>query len=522
MQIKPNNVTTPFVAHHAADVIGVLSGWDRLRLRGTLRHLYHPSALLRYLYVCQVLLRGFKNYSKDLTNRIVEHAQRLAEKSSRPWLYLESSKTSKEEQARYLAKVQNVTQGLIAILRCVEPCLTYELRDGRLKLKDAKCLHLYFYYQHPVFGFMHLRLQTWFPFQIEVCLNGREWLARQLDRTRIGYQRQDNYFGWIDDLPQAQRLMDRQLQTHWRPHLQRLLNQTHPFHKEICAPMDWEYYWTCCESELATDVMFRDPDRLAALYPHLVRHAILNFSSKDVLRFLGRKVPLTGNSKYQGQVVSDLKVRPEGVRIKHRVERNSLKMYDKFGRGLRVETTINWCEDFQVFRHAEGRPDQPKQWRALRRGLADLPRRAEISKAANQRYLLALAAVDEKEPLHKFAGKICSARRRHGTRYRALNPWSPQDAALLQAINRGEFALHGLRNRALQPLLFAAPARSLQERRRRTARVSRYLRLLRAHGILRKIPHSHRYQLTPKGRTIVTALLTARQADTQQLSKMAA
>src|SRR2546430_8781077 len=225
--------------------------------------------------------------------------------------------------------------------------------------------------------------------------------------------------------------------------------------------------------------MFRDPARLAALYPRLVQHALLNFGSQDVLRFLGRNVPLQGISRFQGQILSDLRVRPQGLRIKHRVNRNSLKMYDKFARGLRVETTINQCEDFQVFRHAEGKPDQPKKWRALRRGLADLPRRAEVSKAANERYLLALAAVEEKTPLGQLAEQLCRPIWRNGKRFRALNPWSPLDGLLLQAINRGEFAINGLRNRELRSLLFVGKA-SAKEQARGAARVSRLLALLRA------------------------------------------
>jgi hypothetical protein len=516
-----NNVTWPFVAQHAPDVIGVLYGFDRLRLRGTLRSLYQPSVLLRYLYLCEVLLKGFRAYSLDLTGRILRRAQQLAEQAGRPWEYLSSTRISKEAYARQLAREKPVAQGLIGIVRCVEPCQTYEVRAGQLFLKDGKCMHLYFYQQHPVFGFMHLRLQTWFPFQVEVCLNGREWLAGQLDRAGAAYERQENYLAWIADLPKAQQLMDRQLQTPWRPHLQGLLDQCHPLHKEICRPLEWEYYWTCCESEYATDVMFRDPARLASLYPRLVQHALLNFSSQDVLRFLGRKVPLQGKARFEGEILTDLKVRPEGLRIKHRVNRNSLKMYDKFARGLRVETTINQCEDFQVWRRPEGRPDQPKAWRAMRRGLADLDRRAQVSKAANDRYLLALAAVEAKTPLRQLAERLCRRVRRKGVDYRALNPWSPVDGALLQAINRGEFAIAGLRNRDLRALLFPTPA-SPQEQRRRTARVSRLLALLRAHGILRKVSGTHRYHLTAQGRTVVTALLTAREADTQQLTKLAA
>jgi hypothetical protein len=517
----PSNVTSAFVAQHQTDVMGVLSGFDRLRLRGTLRTLYNPKVLMRYLVLCEVLLKGFRNYALDLTGRLLNKAQQMAEQANRPWEYLPSTKICKEDRARQIARRDGVDQGLIAILRCVEPCQTYEVRGSRLVLKDAKCMHLYFYHQHPVFGFMHLRLQTWFPFQIEVCLNGREWLAQQLERAGVNYQRQENYLPWIADLPHAQRLMDRQLKTPWLSHLQRLLDQDHPLHKEICRPLEWEYYWTCCESEYAHDVMFRQPEALARLYPRLIQHALLSFGSTDVLRFLGRNVPLSGNSRFVGEVLTDLKARPEGVRIKHRVGRNSIKMYDKFGRGLRVETTINECEDFYVFRRAEGDPQGPRDWRALRRGLADLPRRAHVSHAANERYLLALASVQENKPLRELTASLCQPVRRKGRRYRALNPWSPNDGALLEALSRGEFALNGVRNRDLRALLYPHKA-SAQEQRRQTARISRQLRLLRVHGLLNKVPHTHRYQVTPHGRTILTALLTARQASTEQLTKMAA
>lgn len=517
----PDNVTSPFVTRHQADVTGVLSGWDRLRLRGTLRSLYQPRVLLRYLFVCQVLLKGFKAYSLDLTRRLLERAEQLAHRHRRPWLYLGSTRTSKEEVARQIARQDRVERGLVAVLRCVEPCQTYVVRGVQPVLQDAKCLHLYFYHQHPVFGFMHLRLQTWFPFQVEVCLNGREWLVRQLERAGLPYQRQDNYVAWVPDGSRAQALLDRQSQAPWRRHLHRLLAQNHPLHREICAPLDWEYYWTCCESEYATDVLFAEPARLAALYPRLVQHALLSLGSRDVLRFLGRNVPLSGNSKFAGQVLTDLKERPEGMRLKHRVGRNSLKLYDKFGRGLRVETTINECEDFQVYRRPEGQPQAPKQWRALRRGLADLPRRAQISQAANARYLWALAAVDEQRPLRELCGRLCQPVRKGGRRYRAINPWSALDGALLERLNRGEWVLNGLRNRDLRLGLYGEAANAA-ERRRQAARVSRLLALLRAHGLLRKVPRSHRYHLTAQGRTLVTALLTARQASTEQLTKLAA
>jgi hypothetical protein len=517
----PNNVTYPFVTRHQADVIGILSGFDRLRLRGTLRSLYQPRVLMRYLWLCRVLLKDFKVYATHLTARILQGAEQMAGAAHRPSIYLGSTKVSKEELARQIARKDQIERGLIAILRCVEPCQTFEIRGLSPVLKTAKCMHLYFYQQHPQWGFMHLRLQTWFPFQIEICLNGREWLARQLDKAHIGYQRQDNYLAWIQDMARAQALMDRQCHQQWPAALQSLLDQCHPLHREICRPLNWQYYWSCCESEFATDVMFKEPAPLASLYPRLAQHALMSFGSRDVLRFLGRNVPLSGKSRFSGQVLSDLQSRPEGLRVKHRVGRNSLKMYDKFGRGLRVETTINECEDFQVYRAAEGQPNGAKGWRSLRRGLADLPRRAQLSHAANTRYLHALAAVEQSQPLNQLVQGLCGPVWSKGRRWRALNPWSRQDGALLEAINRGEFALNGLRNRDLRALLYARHP-SKNQQRRQAARISRRLALLRAHGILKKVPHTHRYQLTQQGRIIVTALLIVRNTTIQQLERVAA
>lgn len=520
MQNPTDNVTLPFVAGHAADVTGVLHGFDRLRLRGTLPSLYNRSVLARYLYLCHVFFQGFQEHARRLSDRIVEAALAWAGAAQRPSIYLDSTRLSKEQLARRIAAEDSISQGPIALLRCVEPCQTYHLRQSQFFLGQGKCLHLYFYLIHPRFGFMHLRLQTWFPFQLEICLNGREWLAQELDPAGIGYQRQENYFALIDDLPRAQALMDEQAGAPWEKELGALLNQCHPLHKEICAPLRWEYYWTCCESEYATDVMFKDARALSGLYPRLVRHALLNFGSQDVLRFLGRNVPLSGRSKFAGEVLTDLPRRPEGLRVKHRVGRNSLKMYDKFGRGLRVETTINACEDFQVYRPPQNQAGAKPEWRALRRSVADLGRRAQISRAANERYLLSLAAVEEKTPLKKLTAPLCRAKVRAGRRHRAINPWSPQDGALLEAINRGEWNIRGMRNRDLRKILYGKG--TPEQERRWSARVSRQLALLRAHGILRKVSGTHRYHLTERGRKILTALLMAREASADELMKKAA
>lgn len=347
-----------FIAKHADQITGVVSGFDRLVLRGTIRQIAFADGLKRLLWKRQVLLKNFGAYAQGLTTQLKEASCRHAEQSGRPIEYLYSSRTSKEDVARKIAQRDGVREGLIAVLRCLEPCMSYDIfrnRDTkRLELvsRPRKGLALYHYFIDPVFGFMHARIQTWLPFGIQICLNGREWLARLLDQAGLRYRRRENCFIGLGDVERAQRLMDRQLELAWPAALDRIARAINPAHGRMFEGFLADYYWSVHQSEWATDVMFRNSSALAAIYPALVQHGIQSFSSPDVMRFLGGKV----HGAFQGEIVSDFKNRPEGVRIKHCVGHNSVKLYDKQGSVLRVETTINDPHGFKVFRPIEGRP----------------------------------------------------------------------------------------------------------------------------------------------------------------------
>ena len=255
---------------------------------------------------------------------------------------------------------------------------------------------------------------------------------------------------------------------------------------------------------------------------------MVSFSSPDVMRFMDKKVSRKGlvSGPNTHEVVSDLKVRSEGVRIKHRLGKNSIKLYDKAyadrGAVLRPEVTLNAPQQFRVFRHKTGQDEGPMQWRSLRAGIADLHRRAEVSQKALDRYCDALAAVDDTTTLRELTACIEKRVRWQGRWVRALHPFETGDLALLQAINRGEFAINGLRNRDLQALLFAAVPVTKAEARRRSAAISRKLRLLRAHGIIQKLSHTHRYQVTENGRLILNAVIAAQRTTSHQLTTLAA
>jgi hypothetical protein len=518
-----------FLTRFGDRITAILSGFDRLRLRGTLRHLYRATVMEAYLNASRVLIKDFGNFAQQLSTRVKEAAYAAAHEAGCPFQYLTHAAPSKEELARRLAAQRGLKSGRVAIFSALENCRSFSVRGDRqsrqihLLLEPRKCLHLYHYFLHEDFGLCHVRVQTWFPFQVDICLNGREWLARQMDRAGLGYCQRDNTFVWLEDAAAAQQLLDQQLNTRWPALLRGLLQEAHPLHQEICRPIAQDYYWTASATEYATDVMFRDASSLAAIYPRLVHHGMRTFSSPDVMRFLAHKTTSSGRvpAQFLGEVISDLKARAEGVRVKHSVNGNSVKMYDKEGSVLRIETTINRCEEFKVYRAKEGDPKGPKSWRALPRHVRELPRRAEVSAAANGRYLQALASVEDKTAAGEAAEPICRPRRRGGRRYRALNPWSAKDGALLLAVSRGEYTLRGLRNRDLRRQLWPQQSSRLQEKKRAAA-VTRQLRLLRAHGILRKLTGTHRYQLTERGRQITTVLLAARQANVTELTAIAA
>jgi len=517
-----------FLQRHRESVTGIIHGFDRLRFRGTWRLGANAAGLGRFLQHMGVLLKEAGAWMNQCTEQVKKASLKVADQQGRPVEYVNDPSARKEELARAIAQRDGIKSGLVCVLTAVEPCCSFDVQRNRQKKllelvsRWRKCLHLYHYYLHPQFGLMHMRLQTWFPFNLWCCINGREWLARQLDAEKIGYLKRENCLVAVADMVRAQALADAQVRTDWTGVLNPIAAQVHPLRETLFANFPIDYYWSCQDSEYASDILFKSSEALAALYPHLIRHGMQNLSCQQVMRFLGRKVPSV-NAPYgtfAGEVVSDLKHRPEGIRLKHYVNGNSVKMYDKQGSVLRIETTIIQPRDFKVFRGTEEEPEA-KQWRTLRKGVADLPRRAAVSQASNERYAAALAAAHCSKPLKDLAEAVCRRAREGDRPIRALNPLGAQDASLLETVNRGEFAINGFRNRDVRTHLYPQGTTDSKEQKKRSAAITRKLRLLRAHGLIKKVPKTHRYVLTDRGREIITTLLAARAADVAGLLKAA-
>jgi hypothetical protein len=328
-------------------------------------------------------------------------------------------------------------EGNVCALTAVELSPTFLHEKTKMEPRWRPQLAIYHYQIDPQFGWMHARTQTWFPFYVHVCINGREWLARRMDQAGIAYSRQQNCF---------------------------------PCCKTTA------YYWTAFQCEWATDIGFL-PGTLARLEPLLLRHGLLNFSSADLLRFMGKQIGLSGTVPdwVAGEVNSSLKSRVVGDRLKHWIQGNSPKCDGKAptlaGDVLRVETMTGNVEIFRTCRPVEGGPEDELAWQRMRLRVADLHRRSEVSGNSSGRWS-----------------------NRASTAVAASAPYvrSRQTTMLcLVSVNRGEFAINGFRNRDLQRLLYAGSGPDAlplapRERRRRSAAISRKLRIRRAHGLIQK------------------------------------
>jgi hypothetical protein len=514
-----------FLSRFASLVLFVLSGFDRLRFCGESRLLNHPRGVQSYLHQQRILFKDFPEHAQRLTRQL--RAQTLADLGTVPLRHLNSPDLDKEAIALELTARHGLTSGRIAVLTCQESALTYRLRrnsDGLVepRKETVRCTHYYHYFLHPQFGLCYVRIQSWFPFSVRVGLNGRRWLAQQLRNRGVACEQRGNLLTAVADVELAQRLLDEQPRADWPTLLRDLVRPVHPLwdylHEQVNTPL----YWMTEQSEWATDYIFRDPADLAAWYPRWLRHGVETLSCRDVLRYLGKQVPDNGYGRCTGEAKIDLRTRAEGARLKFWYRTNSVKMYDKEQVALRVETTINDPSGYRVFRTKEGESGEASpSWQQMRKGVADLPRRAEVSESANGRLAASLASVAEPATLGELLTPLGRPVLQGGRRVaRALNPLGGPDGQLLRALAQGDYLIEGFRNRDLRGHLFGACA-EVSERRRQGAKVTRLLALLRAHGLIVKVQKTHRYQLSALGRRVATALLAADAKSVNELTTAA-
>lgn len=485
---------------HASKIRGILSCYDRVIITGTLPDIAHAGAFTGELMRRKIRVFDVTEFTKTIREAIRENAEALAAKHGLEIEFIRRADSfRKEERVKEILLSRGTTPGLVHIFSAMETCPSFQPWHDKkthktyLRPDSGRCLHYYFYFIDAELGLCHLRVPTWAPYRLQFYMNGHNWLASHLERHGIGYRQIDNAFVKIDDFEAAQQIAD-------GLHPKTLHEKLDGFAEEFCpaaSEFTAGYHWSLMQVEYATDIVFKSRGSLAPIYEHLVRTAVHTVRAEHVATFLGKKL----DPRYLGEVGSDFNTRIQGTRIRHQMGRVALKMYDKFGHVLRIETVVNDVSFFKHHRTVEHRNGTKEQKLAsVRKTIYSLGVLARLLHAANQRYLHFLSSLDDDSDGRKRLQKLTRPVHDRNRSYRGLNFFDPDEHSLLLALARGEFNLRGFQVRDLRRVLgWSGP------------RLSRYVKRLRMHRLVRKIGRTYRYHLTKAGRAVISAALRLRE-----------
>ena len=494
-----------FVSKFTKLIVAVLSCFDRVIFKGYLPLTNGPALEGFVDHVLRIRRCDFMAFAEEQSESLVEHAKQMARDAGAEYVYLQGAHR-KDKLVDQILRQRPICEGLICVLCCMECCPSFRLASGkdRPRLVNARRQQrvLYFYFLDPALGLIHIRLTTWFPFTVQVYVNGHSWLAQQMLEKRLGFTQQDNAFTALDDPQAAQRLADSFVDQDWRKILHRLVRQVNPLMRQAWF-RGLSYYWVVDQAEFSTDLIFTGREALAGLYPRLLDHAVVNFSAKDILMFLGRRF----HPRFDGEVLTHCqKGRWPGARVKHRMKNNWLKMYDKFGMVLRIETVINDPREFRVRRSRTREGRRELVWCPMNKGVINLYRYREVSLAANERYLEALSVVDDPAPAYRQVEELTKPVVVSGRSHAGFNPATESDVKLFAAVLDGNNLVRGFRNAEIREALYE-PTEDAGERRRQSLAVGRMLKRLHVRGLIAKVPHSRRWHVSQKGHRLLGAVV---------------
>lgn len=518
-----------FLQKFGLKIKGVLTGFDRIVFKGCLRHLAYADGAAGFLARRGALNKDYKAWMLTQSAALVSACEKASlELTGERISHIPSLRERKEGLAHARMRGKGVASGLVGVWSSTESCRTFRAAFDpgagrpRLRLERGKCKHLYFYHNHARFGFMSVRPQTWFPYEMQIALNGREWLRRGLERLGAPHTADGNKFLSVGDFPQAQGLPDEQPLAPWFGILDGFAEEAFPTMRQTLGDGPG-YRRTLWQSEWATDFVFDAPADAAALADGLARRELAAGTGERVLRYFGRPVRPDGQPHplADPEILSGAAVWRDGVRVRHWLDGNSVKAYNEHN-VLRFETTLNNPAPFRVWRCKEGSPDSADKERLpLRKGVADIPLRAEVCREINARFIGQAAALSDGTPVRDTLDGL-GRKTRSGRAVRALDLLG-KDRALVETVADPALAsLAGVTNKALQKSLAGTAWAKGMTGRRLSARIGRNLRLLRDHGLLAKAPKQRKYRLTEKGRKITALLPALLSASTEQLTQHAA
>ena len=463
-----------------------------------------------YLIQNNVKLKDFDKFASEQTEELCKHIDSYIEENNVETIYLNSGKTDKNEIVINIMKNNPNKKGLITTLSSIELCNTmtvkpnHETKKLEVTSRPTKCKHYYFYFNDEEFGLMFLKIQTWFPYNVQIYINGREYLSKLLDKNNIKYEMYNNSFSYIEDFEKSQKLADSILNKKISDSFDGLVEKINIHLPKIRNIFNHSYYWCIDQCEFATDINFKSREDLSLFYKTLVETTYFTFSSEDIYSFFGRDVNYIHTFK-KGDIVSNLRNRYQGYRIKFKINNNQIKMYDK-GNNLRIEVTINNPKDFKVLKTKEndetGEIVETKQWVPMGKSIANLYRYVEISKNIIKRYIEALPDINIDEVPLKEIERISKRAEINNKVYSGINILSEQNLKIFSEISKGEYLINSFTNKMIRKNIFEN-----SEDKKTINKTTRLLSKLKAHGLIKKVANKNKYYLTTSGRKIINSIL---------------
>jgi len=483
---------------HQKEIIGVLYCYDRVLINATAGSFGYADGMRSFFNSQGYRIFDFANIFTPVTEQIKSNADKVARENGLEIEYIRKTNAfRKEDKIAAIIKERGNEEGLVHIFSALELNKTYKPWHDKatgstyFKHEKTKCLTYYFYFIDREFGLCFIRVPTIAPYKIDFYFNGHNWLETKLQKKSIFYQKVDNAYVHIADFEEAQKLSD-------GVRVEDLHKALDIFVTRYCPlPDKWglSHNYTISQVEYSLDILFESEEALKPLYDNIIKTAMHTVTPDDIANFLGKRFSVL----FEGEAGSRLGRRILGTRIKHQMGEISVKIYDKFGKILRIEITSNDVSKLKIFRDVQKRNGNVVQTIApVKKSIYSLFNLISVFKNACNRYLEFISSFDDPTDGLKKLDRVTESVTKNDKNYKGFNFFNKEDEKILLSIADGRYTIKGITNKALRM--------SLTDKK--PWQISRILKRLRLHGLIKKVGNSYKYYLTRLGKQVIVAGLS--------------
>lgn len=483
-----------FITKYSDKIEGTISCFDRVIISGSLSSWGYAGAMKSYLLNNDIKIFNYPIFAKQYNEQIRERVESICKEQNIEIEHIRSPKKfDKQLNIQKILDKRGYEPGIVKVYTSMEICDSYYPdRENNLpviKSDTAKCIHYYIYFIDKTLGLCFLKIPTWLPCRVQFYFNGHKYLEYKLKNSGIEYQTEDNAFVYISDYQKAQELSDDFRSQDLHQWLDIIINRYIPFLKTT----NQRYNWVITQSEYATDIIFKCSEVSREIYEDLVFKSIHSVKPENIATFFSRKLA----AGYEAEVGTKYNKQIHGSRIKHFMGANSIKMYDKGKKIIRIETTINDVGEFMIFREVLTRSGKTvRRYARMKKSIYSFFDLGKECRKSNSRYLDFLASLTDNSDGKKNLDKVSGKKMENNRSYKGFNFFDKLDSDILRVLLSGEFNIHGFRNKYLRMRL---------KYKLSSSQVSRILKRLILFKIIKRIKGTFKYYLTKLGKKVISA-----------------